>query len=384
MAERYDRIVVGAGILGLGHALAALKAGERVCVVEREPRAVGATVRNFGMVWPVGMRQGEDRQRALRSREIWLEFGRDAGVDVRPVGSLHLARHEDEWTVLGEFVGGKAAEGLDCELLSPEATRRAHRGVRPEGLAGAMHSAGELAIEPRTAADRIAVWLEAQGVVFYRSSAAVRCDTGTVHLADGRRIEGERVIVCSGADLRLLFPEVYQRVPVEPCKLQMLRLSAPAWRAGPHIAGGLTLLHYPAFEACSSLQAVKDRYANEHPFFGEHGIHVMSAQRDDGTLVVGDSHEYGAPVTPFDREDVNGAILAYLGDMLDIAGTRVIDRWHGVYAKRMDGRALLRRQPMPGVTVVNCVGGAGMTLGPAIAEETIAAEHAAKTEELPA
>lgn len=384
MAEQYDRIVVGAGILGMGHALAALKAGERVAVIEREPRVVGATVRNFGMVWPVGMRQGEDRQRALRSREIWLELGREAGVDVRPVGSMHLARHEDEWAVLQEFVGGEAAEGLDCELLSPEAALRAHPGIRREGLVGAMHSGCELAIEPRTAADRIASWLEEQGVVFYRCTPAVKCEGGGVCLADGRRVVGDRIVVCSGADMRVLFPEVYQRVPVEQCKLQMLRLSPPAWRAAAHVAGGLTLGHYPAFEACPSLQAVKARYAGACPFYGEHGIHVMSAQRDDGTLVVGDSHEYGPVVSPFDRQDVNSAILEYLNEMLDIEGTSVIDRWHGVYAKRMDGRTLLRCQPIPQVTVVNCVGGAGMTLGPAIAEETIAAEHAAQTEELPA
>lgn len=384
MAERYDRIVVGAGILGLSHALAALRAGERVGVIEREPKAIGATVRNFGMVWPVGMRPGEDCRRALRSRKIWLDLGREAGVDVRPDGSLHVARHDDEWAVLEEFVSDDRCDGLDCTLLSPEAAHRAHAGLRRDGLVGVMHSASELAVEPRTAADRIARWLEAQGVAFVRSLAAVRCEAGTVSLADGQQLHTDRVVVCSGADLRVLFPEVYQRLPVELCKLQMLRLSAPAWRAGAHVAGGLTLRHYPAFEQCPSLKAVKARYACEHPFYDEHGIHVMSAQRGDGTLVVGDSHAYGQGATPFDREDVNAAIVAYLGQMLDIDSSSVVDRWHGVYARRTDGKTVLRCEPTPGVTVVNCVGGAGMTLGPAIAEETIAAECGAFNGKQPA
>jgi FAD dependent oxidoreductase TIGR03364 len=212
----------------------------------------------------------------------------------------------------------------------------------------------------------------------------VRCGEGFVELASGRVLRGGRVVVCSGADLRVLFPEVYEALPVRLCKLQMLSLSPPSWRAGAHVAGGLTLRHYSAFEACPSLQLVKDRYAREAPFFDEHGIHVMSAQRGDGTLVVGDSHAYGQHVLPFDRADVEAAILDYLGGMLDIGGTAVVDRWHGVYAKRMDGQSVVRCEPAPGVTVVNCVGGAGMTLGPAIAEETVVAASGAAREEQPA
>ena len=375
MDERYDRIVVGAGILGLSHARAALAAGERVAIIEREPRAMGATVRNFGMVWPVGMRPGEDQRRALRSREIWLELARDAGVDARPVGSLHVARHEDEWAVLHEFAHGDASAGLPCELLGPDDAHRVHTGLRVAGMLGAMYCKAELALDPRTTASRIAAWLESRGVRILRSTAVVQCEPGVVVLADGRVLQAKKIVVCSGADLRVLFPEAYERVAVSLCKLQMLRISAPAWRAEAHVAGGLTLGHYPAFAHCPSLAAVRDRHARENSFFGEHGIHVMSAQRIDGSLIVGDSHAYGTDVDPFDRQDIDDAILAYLGQMLDLRGTSVLDRWNGVYAKRMDGQSVLRCDPVPGVTLVNCVGGAGMTLAPAIAEETIHQKH---------
>ncbi|HEY3736031.1 MAG TPA: FAD-dependent oxidoreductase, partial [Jatrophihabitans sp.] len=45
-----DLVVVGAGIVGLGHAAAALRRGLSVVVLERDSRAVGASVRNFGHV----------------------------------------------------------------------------------------------------------------------------------------------------------------------------------------------------------------------------------------------------------------------------------------------------------------------------------------------
>jgi len=45
---RYDLAIVGAGILGLGHALAATRRGLKVVVIDRETEAVSASVNNFG------------------------------------------------------------------------------------------------------------------------------------------------------------------------------------------------------------------------------------------------------------------------------------------------------------------------------------------------
>ncbi len=71
---RADVAIVGAGILGLAHAYVAAKAGKSVVVFERSPRAAGASVRNFGMVWPIGQPAGTMLSLSLRSRELWLEI----------------------------------------------------------------------------------------------------------------------------------------------------------------------------------------------------------------------------------------------------------------------------------------------------------------------
>lgn len=72
-ANRADIAIVGGGILGLAHAYMAARRGLSAVLFERSPKAAGASVRNFGMIWPIGQAAGATHQLALRSRELWLE-----------------------------------------------------------------------------------------------------------------------------------------------------------------------------------------------------------------------------------------------------------------------------------------------------------------------
>lgn len=98
-----DDLVVGAGILGLAHAYHLSKMGRKVLVVERGYKAVGASCRNFGMVWPIGQPVGQMQNMALASRQHWENVVTDAGFWHDKSGSLHLAYHEDEASVLSEY-----------------------------------------------------------------------------------------------------------------------------------------------------------------------------------------------------------------------------------------------------------------------------------------
>src|SRR5438552_1669510 len=106
MSQQFDDAVVGAGILGLAHAYHLAKRGRRVVVFERSSKACGASVRNFGMLWPIGQPRGDARGLALRSLEIWLDVLNASGLWHERTGCLHLAYHDDEARVLSEFVWG--------------------------------------------------------------------------------------------------------------------------------------------------------------------------------------------------------------------------------------------------------------------------------------
>ncbi|MGL1549010.1 FAD-dependent oxidoreductase, partial [Vibrio parahaemolyticus] len=48
--ESFDIAIVGAGIVGLAHALAATRLGLRTVVIDRDAQANGASIRNFGFI----------------------------------------------------------------------------------------------------------------------------------------------------------------------------------------------------------------------------------------------------------------------------------------------------------------------------------------------
>ena len=171
-----------------------------------------------------------------------------------------------------------------------------------------------------------------------------------------------------------LYPEVFRAAGLIRCKLQMMRSRplAGGRRLGPMLAAGLTLRHYRAFEACPSLPGLKARVAAERPELDRHGIHVLVAQNGRGEIVIGDSHEYGAAIEPFDKTAIDDLILGYLGSFLawSTAELRITARWHGIYVKHPVKPYVIAR-PAPGVTIVTGVGGAGMTLSFGLAERVV-------------
>src|SRR5215467_3296780 len=117
--NRADIAIVGAGILGLAHACAAARKGRSVVVLERSPRASGASVRNFGMIWPIGQAAGATHKLALRSREIWLDVLKRAQLPYLATGSLHVVYRDDEAAVAREFSEIAPPLGYECSWLSP-------------------------------------------------------------------------------------------------------------------------------------------------------------------------------------------------------------------------------------------------------------------------
>jgi FAD dependent oxidoreductase TIGR03364 len=368
-------IVVGAGIVGLATARALALRGFSVKVFERSEKAVGASIRNFGMVWPIGQPGGKMYDRAIRSREIWKEIASEGGFWCEPSGSLHLAYKPDEWQVLQELCECFREEGRAVRLLDKQSVTQISAAAIPEGLLGGLYSSDELLVDPREAIANLPGWMtERLNVEFHWGKCVSNISDQIVYIGNEEEYGADLIFICNGADFETLYPETFCRLPVTKCKLQMMRtVSQPdEWRIGPALCGGLSLTHYASFRAAPSLPELKQRYAEEMPGYLEWGIHVMMAQNGRGELTVGDSHEYGLTHDPFDRDFINKMILDYLRGFARLRDYRIAETWNGVYTKLTNGESDLFFSPEPYVYVINGVGGAGMTLSFGLAEELVA------------
>ncbi|MFT3825446.1 MAG: TIGR03364 family FAD-dependent oxidoreductase [Chitinophagaceae bacterium] len=371
--EHKRAIVIGAGIVGLAITRSLAVRGYKVQVFERNEKAVSASVRNFGMVWPVGQPDGTLYERALRSRSIWKEVCTGAGLWYNEVGSLHLAYNELEWQVINEVAAAAKGTRPVTAISAAEALQRSE-AINSDGLLGALWSEDEMIVEARVAIERIPAYLQQQyGVEFYFNTAVTEVRHPEVMTGDGKRWSTDEIFVCSGADFETLYPAVFAENYFTKCKLQMMRLvmQPDNWRIGPSLCGGLSLAHYKSFEVAASLPALKKHFEETLPEYIRWGIHVMVSQNAEGELTIGDSHEYGLVFDPFDKQFINQLVVDYLQKFARFKNWNLLQSWHGIYPKKTDGKTDFVHQPEPGVTIVNGLGGAGMTLSFGFAEEVL-------------
>ena len=368
---RADFAVIGGGILGLAHAYTLAKRGKRVVLFERNERACGASVRNFGMIWPVGQPAGEMHSIALRSRAIWEQALEASGIGSRKTGSLHVAHHPDEAAVLREFaeIGPKA--GYPCQWLTPEETCARSQAIQEENLQGSLWSDTEMTVDPREVIGRFPDYLREIGVECRYGSAVRSIDLPKIQ-TQFETWEVDSAIVCGGDDFETLYPEAFATSGLTRCKLQMMR-TAPqpdSWQLGPALAAGLTLRFYKAFAICKTLAALKARVAAEKPEYDEWAIHVLASQTADGAITLGDSHEYGTQVSPFNRSSIDDLILQEAETFLKLPSWDIAERWYGVYSLHPD-KPFFDAAPTPGVRIITAPSGSGMTLSFGLAERTV-------------
>jgi len=352
-ADRYDLAVVGAGVVGLGHAAAAAERGLRVVVVERATAIAGSTVRNFGHVGTT-VHAGVAGELARRTRELWRRYAERAGLWIREAGTLVVARHEDELAMLHE-------SGMGALLTAEEVAERAP----VVGAVGGAHRPDDLQLDPREAGPRLAAHLAEHGVEFRWRTAALGVEPGVLHTSRGP-IRAEAIVVCVNFDVDQLFPELASEHRVERCGLDMLLADGVGLRV-PLLTGS-SMLRYSAFSEAPSAAAVRERYRAEEPGILDRDVNQMYTERPDGTLVVGDTHYAGTAVPPF-QDEAAFELLLRLGERLFGRPLRVRQRWQGVYAKAPED--FLRAAPMDGVRVVSVTTGIGMTTGLGLGESVV-------------
>ena len=365
--ESFDIAIVGAGIVGLAHALAAARMGLRVVVVDRDAQANGASIRNFGFVTVTGQERGTVWRRARRSRDVWAEIAPLAGIRIEQRGLVLVAQRPEAALVCRAFVETDMAAG--CAWLERAEADALLGGMRPARLEGVLTSDIDLRVESRTAIPALAAWLAtAHGVAFRRGTAVQAVASGRIDTTGGA-IRATAIVVCPGDDLATLFPDAMAAAGIERCKLQMLRLASPGFRLPGAIMSDLGLLRYLGYAALPEAAPLRARLRAEQAEHLANGIHLIVTQSDDGSLIVGDSHHYAATPDPFASDAVDRLILDEFRAVFGLVPP-IRERWTGTYASAA-GHSIVET-PMPGVRLVVVTSGTGASTSFALAEEVIA------------
>jgi FAD dependent oxidoreductase TIGR03364 len=368
MTQSFDVAVVGAGIVGLAHALAAARLGKRVVVIDREARANGASVRNFGFVTVTGQPRGAPWRRAERSREVWDEIAPRAGIDIEQRGLLVLLRHEESLAVAEEFLATEMGEG--CELLTARQAHDKAPAMAAANLRAAIWSRRDIRIDSRLAVPRLAAWLEAEwGVTFMRSTAVLSLAPPRIETSRGP-VSATRCVVCPGDDLSGLFPEILAAHEVSRCALSMLRLADPGVRLPCALMSDLGLARYLGYARLPAAAKLLARLQADQAAELAHGVHLIVVQGADGELTVGDSHHYGDVAEPFMRAEVERLIVAEFETATGMRAPEVVERWTGSYAwsARTD---LIVAAPAEDIRLVVVTAGNGVSTAFAVAEDVV-------------
>ena len=368
-------VVVGGGVLGTMHAVAARRRGFDVLHLEREPEARGASVRNFGLIWVSGRAAGAELSLALRARAAWEELAAEVpGIGFRPNGSLTLAATDAELALLKEAAALPDAAVRGYELIDAAAAREVNPALRGD-FAGALRCRRDAAVEPRLALPAIREHLLAgrHGGAGYawrpgREVAEVAPHAVRDHFGEWHR--GDLVVVATGAThTGLAGPHLAacDRPPVRRVRLQMMQTAPFDGELTTSIADGDSLRYYPAFDLPG-----RRGLPAQHPVATATAAQLLLVQRLDGSLTIGDTHEYAEPFAFDVHEDAYDHLRGQAERLLGTPLPRTERRWAGVYSQ-VTGRELYYRSPLaPGVVLVTGPGGRGMTCAPAIAEETFA------------
>lgn len=378
-SDKYDLIVVGGGILGTFHAYHALLTGKKVLQLEKDNYPIGATVRNFGQVIPSGM-TGEWFTYGIRSLEIYQSIQREYDISVRKNGSIYIASDDEEQLLIHELKEHYDTLGYSHLLLSKEQVLKKCSAIKDSYAKEALFFKDEISVEPNLMIHRLHAYMQAKfpNFTLIFNSPVTDCFSAgadvKVKLPNGKSFTALKAVICNGYEFKLLFPEIFAASGQVISKLQMMR-TRPINAAGleGNILTGLTIRRYESFEEyCPSFKTIKtpEHYSELKAL----GIHLLFKMAPDGSVIIGDSHEY-ADVAHFD--DLGFNLNMRINELMIAEAKRIVNfdinidsTWAGFYPQHPQ-KHILEYDLDDHIHIRTCIGGKGMTAGAGYAEASI-------------
>ncbi|AIY01421.1 Glycine oxidase ThiO [Arthrobacter sp. PAMC 25486] len=288
--------VIGGGIVGLGIAWEAQRAGHTVTVIDPAP-ATGATFAAAGMLAPVSELHYQEEQLldlTLAAAARWPDFAASLagpgvpGTGFRTTPTLVVGADAADRRALAELRDVQRRHGLEVEMLTIKAARAEEPLVGPH-ISCAFRIVADHQVDPRGTAAAIRTRLVevaahrgesdpfigqgAAGLLWDGRGVEKRRRVTGVVLADGTEIHAREVVVANGLDA----PKLHNlpaglELPLRPVHGDILRLRVPE--------------HLRPLTTATIRGLVR-------------GLPVYIVPREDGTVVIGATsrEDHGAGVS---------------------------------------------------------------------------------------
>ncbi len=377
--QDFDLIIIGAGVLGSFHAYHACRKNLRVLLVEKDLQPMEATVRNFGQVVPSGMSQEKWQGYGRKSLQIYKDLQAQFDISVRQNGSIYIASDETELRLLHELADINRQNDYTSQLFTAEECLDKYPGLQASYCRGGLFFPEEITVEPSVMIHRLIAYMQEQLHLHYQPGTLINhCDqvNGRCIAEDsaGNTYSSDQVIICNGRDFRHLFPLSFYDSDIEVSKLQMMKtVPQENYTLSGSILTGLSIRRYESFKECPSFTSIKTEETNE--LFRQWGIHILFKQSLDGSIIVGDSHEY-ADAREQDQlgYEINHLINKIMLDeakrIFNFPSWEIASSWNGYYAQSKS-HDLFKKEVRPNIRIITAIGGKGMTASAGLAEEHI-------------
>ncbi len=335
MLERFDAVIVGAGIVGAGCAAACARAGMRVALLERDIIGGGATAAGMGHV--VVMDDSEAQFALTRcSQLLWGELAGElpANCEYECTGTLWVAADDEEMAEAERKLIYYRDRGVPARLLNARELAEAEPNLRP-GLAGALLVPEDAVVYPPTVALHLARVAAELGATLVVGSKVVAMGHGSVQCEDGREFTARSIVDSTGAWVT----DLHTDIPVRKRK------------------GHLVITdRYPGFVRH---QLVELGYLKSAHSIGADSVAFNAQPRSTGQILIGSSRQYGNEESAVDQRMLTAMLERAVEYMPGIASLQAIRAWTGFRAATPDKLPLIGPS-IEDVTVLLATGHEGL------------------------
>ena len=177
-------------------------------------------------------------------------------------------------------------------------------------------------------------------------------------------------MICPGSDSHGLYPDTLAQSDAKLCTLNMMRvMPRQAFKLNAAVMSDLSFARYDGFaqlpEARALISLLDDTQAAER----KAGVHLIVVQSADGSLIIGDSHNYCDKELPFRDTYLDNLIINEFKKVMDIGEVDITQHWLGVYPSA--DNVVFKALPEAGVAIGTITSGTGASTGFAFGEELI-------------